>query len=152
MLAIAGDVRLIYSTGEALFTWDALDHVEPSLSYASPASTGAGGSQSAPWDYFVSGSRQSRIIRLSSGSLRSKSLLLSAIAPMTVIAHQFGHERLEGQLPYFIAPLPCRVLCLQRFGRNHLDAQRHELILPEQVKTQPSSGNTMQGGLSKSNN
>jgi hypothetical protein len=42
---------LLIQLGEELFTWHSLDHVDPSLCYASPGSTGT--AESNPWDYFV---------------------------------------------------------------------------------------------------
>ncbi|WWC85180.1 uncharacterized protein L201_000037 [Kwoniella dendrophila CBS 6074] len=38
------------STGEALFTWKSLDHVDPNLCHASPGDTGT--ATTNPWDYF----------------------------------------------------------------------------------------------------
>ncbi|RXK36052.1 hypothetical protein M231_06700 [Tremella mesenterica] len=38
------------ATGEAIFTWASLDHVDPSMGYAAPGSTGV--SEDEPWDYF----------------------------------------------------------------------------------------------------
>ncbi|KAJ3854004.1 ASST-domain-containing protein [Lentinula lateritia] len=38
------------STGEAIFTWVASDHVDPNSCYASPGTTGT--SSDNPWDYF----------------------------------------------------------------------------------------------------
>ncbi|KAL0058749.1 hypothetical protein AAF712_014557 [Marasmius tenuissimus] len=37
-------------TGNVLFTWNSLDHIDPSESYVSPGSSG--GSFDSPWDYF----------------------------------------------------------------------------------------------------
>lgn len=41
--------------GEALFSWSALDHLDPTQGYAEPGDTGV--SQDAAWDFLV---RQSR--------------------------------------------------------------------------------------------
>ena len=40
------------ANGSAIFTWDALSHVDPSLCYASPGTSGT--ADDNPWDYFVS--------------------------------------------------------------------------------------------------
>jgi len=38
-------------TGEALFSWSALDHLDPTQGYAEPGDTGV--SQEAAWDFLV---------------------------------------------------------------------------------------------------
>ena len=42
-------------SGEALFSWSALDHLDPTQGYAEPGDTGV--SQEAAWDFLVRESR-----------------------------------------------------------------------------------------------
>ena len=43
---------LMTAAGQALFTWDSLNYIDPSMCYAAPGTTGS--SADNAWDYLVS--------------------------------------------------------------------------------------------------
>lgn len=73
MVGYAQEINI--ATGEALWTWKSLDHVDPSLGYASPGETGKAADN--PWDYFVSSAQD-----------------------LLTEAHQLDREGRQGQLPH----------------------------------------------------
>ncbi len=83
----SGFQQVSVESGEEIFAWQALDHVDPSECYADPGTTGS--SFNNPWDFFVC----------------SPSQVTQYLTEIS-LAHQRRQQGRFREFPHLLAPLP----------------------------------------------